>query len=565
MVTELEGRLVAAFFNALEIDGRATANSEQTIKAFEGNPEHSADYFIYMAHNFGFEDIYLIKQNGEVLFSLLDPPNLLDNFDSDIHHEAELANVFQRSMTLLEPTFSAFTYSEAANELTVFMSIPVLEQKQGLIGAFIAKISTDKLYALFNDYIGLKTTGRILIGEKYKNGVLIVNKAQHSSDSNSKLLVKFGEKRALAMQLAVEGKQGHGMSTDYQGRKVLAAWNYLPRLNLGLVVEVDLDEVLVPLNKLYRLLGLFIIVIFIIVVLVVLFLTKSLYGPIKKLQDGMILIGEGNLDYKVGTQRNDEMGYLSRAVDQMVRRLKICMTKINLLNYEIKIEKEIIEERANFFAIVSHELRGPIAPIHEGVKILLEGSAGECTLEQQNILKMIYKAAKRLQIIIKDILDFRQLETGRMEYVKEECDLNELIKESAEMAHLIAQEKGLQLELRLAKHLPYVKCDKNRILEVIMNLIDNAIKFTTFGQVTIISSQVDQVIKIEVNDTSYGIAPEDISKLFISFSQVGTKLFGGTGLGLAICKMIISDHGGKIWVESELGKGSSFIFTLPLH
>lgn len=555
-------RSVTQFFDHLEEDAMTVAYSNDVLNLFQGKPDEAHAYLKYALDQYGLGDIFLIKNDGEVIYSFQNAIAVGTNLNSGIYEFTELAKVFRQSATLLEPTYSAFEYFSPTKKPVVFLSVPILI-KGSLIGVFAVEIPAEKIYYFFENYTGLGETGETLVGKKEGNTALFVNRLRHRPDSAFKFSVNLGDNFAFPIQNAVEGRSGSGISVDYREEKILAVWDYIPYLQLGIVIKIDLNEVLKPVRAIFKIITYFIFAIIISVVGVVIYLSNSISKPIQKLQEGMAIVGAGDLNYHVGTDANDEIGYLSRAFDQMVKNLKHSMTSIDNLNEEIARRKEAEEARSNLFAMASHELRGPIGPINELLKIILQGRAGEVNPEQKKLLSAAQHSASRLLKVINDILDFRKLEVGQMKYTMSMGNLNETLKQAEHMIQDVVKEKGLQLKLELQPDLPNTLFDPDRLLQVVTNLINNALNFTGSGSITLKSSQVNGEVRIEVTDTGVGIAKEDIPKLFKEFSQVGQNI-GGTGLGLAICKMIIKDHGGKIWVESEKGKGSSFIFTLPI-
>jgi signal transduction histidine kinase len=170
--------------------------------------------------------------------------------------------------------------------------------------------------------------------------------------------------------------------------------------------------------------------------------------------------------------------------------------------------------------------------------------------------------------LINEVLDLQKLQAGVMKFEKKETDINSLLEEVRQTMHMLTNKKALKLSTDLAAGLPMVFIDRDKITQVLVNLVNNAIKFTDRGSITLVSSLGEnQTIRVSVVDTGIGIKKEDHAKLFHSFSQVSSSEYrktGSTGLGLAITKEIIHQHGGTIGVESEPGKGSTFYFILPV-
>lgn len=220
-----------------------------------------------------------------------------------------------------------------------------------------------------------------------------------------------------------------------------------------------------------------------------------------------------------------------------------------------------------FTSMVSHELRTPLTAIKEGIAIVLDGAAGELNEEQQNFLGIAKKNVDRLARMINEVLDFQKLESGRMTFNMQDNDINELVEEVRDTMLPLAEERGLDFVLDLGRNLPHVFFDRDKITQVCSNLVNNAIRCTEKGIIAITTSSGDNHIKVSVMDTGKGIRTEDMPRLFQQFEQLEAgcdRKTGGTGLGLVISRQIIEAHKGRIWAESELGKGSTFNFILPV-
>ncbi|MDD5595429.1 MAG: PAS domain S-box protein [Candidatus Omnitrophica bacterium] len=231
-----------------------------------------------------------------------------------------------------------------------------------------------------------------------------------------------------------------------------------------------------------------------------------------------------------------------------------------------KVEEALIDAvktKSDFTGMVSHELRTPLSVIKEGISVVLDKVTGNINEEQSKYLSMVINNVERLDRLISQVLDFQKIDSGKIEYDMEENDMNEAVKEIKNTMMLLFQKKQLAFEINLCGNLPRVKFDSDKIIQVLANLVNNAFKITEKGGITISTSMGDNFIQVEVKDTGKGIKEENIGKLFQEFTQLERKT-GGTGLGLSICKKIIEAHKGKIWAQSEFGKGTSFYFTLPI-
>ena len=234
---------------------------------------------------------------------------------------------------------------------------------------------------------------------------------------------------------------------------------------------------------------------------------------------------------------------------------------------DVTVERELEQMKSDFVANVSHEVRSPMAPMKESLSLILDGTAGPVTEQQKKFLNILKNNIDRLLRLVNDLLDLSKLEAGRVELQKAPVNLNLLVKECLESLALFAQSKNISLGADLDDSISTVNCDHDRITQVVINLLNNSIKFTPDGGSIVAGTRAvsDGTVEVFVKDNGPGMTKEESAVLFDRYIQLSSKSnIKGTGLGLAISKAIIEMHGGQIWVESEKGAGSTFKFTLPL-
>lgn len=236
--------------------------------------------------------------------------------------------------------------------------------------------------------------------------------------------------------------------------------------------------------------------------------------------------------------------------------------------------------KSEFLSVVSHEIRTPLTSVL-GFAVLIEKKLRQIHEDPEadpakrtkaigqilDNLGIIVSEADRLKNLINDVLDLAKLEAGRLDLRMERLDPADLVRQAAAAASGLFQDRPLKLVLDLAEPLPRILGDRDRLIQVLLNLISNAVKFTAEGAVTCSADMEEGRVLLAVSDTGMGIAPEDRERIFEKFRQLSPSSGDrprGTGLGLAICRQIVESHGGTIRVESEKGQGSSFIFTLPV-
>lgn len=233
------------------------------------------------------------------------------------------------------------------------------------------------------------------------------------------------------------------------------------------------------------------------------------------------------------------------------------------------ITREVEAERAKneFVSTVSHELRTPMTSIKGYVDLLLMGAVGSLEPQQENFLQKVQSNADRLTKLVNDLLDISRIETGRFELEREPLPMAGRIEEVLEMFLPKAQEKGLALRSVIPESLPKVQADRDRLTQILVNLVGNAYKYTPTGEICVYAYVRDAMMHVAVADTGIGIAPGNQRRIFERFfreESVLTEEVTGTGLGLAITVSLIQLHGGDIFLESESGEGSIFFFTMPL-
>ncbi len=228
--------------------------------------------------------------------------------------------------------------------------------------------------------------------------------------------------------------------------------------------------------------------------------------------------------------------------------------------------RELSEMKEEFLALTTHDLRSPLTVISGVISFFTSGRLGELTPEQKNMVAMMERNAQSLIELVNDLLDASKLESGTMRLELASIDLRALIDEIKETMEPLSREKGLTMEEHLPGDLPLIEADRAKLRRVLVNLVSNAIKFTSRGgRVSVRAEREDGVVRISVSDTGVGIAPEDVKRLFDKYEQArsrATRGEKGTGLGLYITKQLVELHGGQIEVQSEVGRGSTFSFTI---
>jgi signal transduction histidine kinase len=299
---------------------------------------------------------------------------------------------------------------------------------------------------------------------------------------------------------------------------------------------------------------------------------RTISKPIQKLDEGSRRIGAGELAHRIEVHSGDEIEALAVTFNHMATTLEAKLREIETANQELR---QLDQLKSKFISMASHELRTPLIAIQGYVDLIREGKGGAIAEEQRRMLDTVSRNATRLARIVTELLDVSRIEENKLVIAKAPVDLTPVIREIAEEQQPYLDSRGHQLQLDLAEDVPLIEGDRDRIAQVVINLLGNAIKYTADGGRILIRLYAQETeLRLEVIDNGIGIKEADIGKLFQRFSTLGdvTKhhtdknayLASGTGLGLSIVQGIIQAHGGRIWVESDYGQGSTFHVALPL-
>ncbi len=299
----------------------------------------------------------------------------------------------------------------------------------------------------------------------------------------------------------------------------------------------------------------------------------------------VLLTGHGSIDSALEAMKRGASDYLTKPInlDEMMLRLRKVMEErqrfISLKDYAAELERanqelrKIDEMKSEFVSVASHELRTPLSAIKNAVQLMLQGRTGEINENQTKFLSMAERNINRLTGILNSLLDLSRIEAGKIEIKFEELDLRSSIEFILSSLKPQADGKSIRLHMEIPEKLPSVYGDREKVEQILTNLVGNAIKFTQEGGEISVSAKPFEnegnldMVAISVKDSGIGIPEDQLDRIFEKFHQVEDSLrrsTTGTGLGLAITKGLVETHHGRVWAESEIGKGSTFTFTLPM-
>jgi signal transduction histidine kinase len=368
---------------------------------------------------------------------------------------------------------------------------------------------------------------------------------------------------------------------DEEGRKVLSTFQTIDPLGWRVFVEQPLSEAFAPLKSAIWRTAFLLFAFLLLAIATSVLLARRLVRPIESIQTAAAKIGSGSLNQRIEIPSNDELGALAaefnrmaarlqesysgleHKVEERTRELATALTELDEKSRELEAASR---HKSEFLANMSHELRTPLNAIIGFSQVLNEKLFGEVNEKQAEYLEDILTSANHLLALINDILDLSKVEAGQVELSVAPFSLREALERGIVMVRERASNDSVEVALSETPGIDLVSGDERRIRQVIFNLLSNAVKFTPAGgSVDVQATQVNGEVRVSVADTGPGIAPEDHERIFEEFQQTeaGVGQREGTGLGLALSKRLVELHGGRIWVDSALGQGSTFVFTLP--
>ena len=362
---------------------------------------------------------------------------------------------------------------------------------------------------------------------------------------------------------------------------MLSAFQAINPLGWRVFVEQPLSEAFAPLKSAIWRTAFLLFAFLLLAIATSVLLARRLVRPIESIQTAAAKIGSGSLNQRIEIPSNDELGALAaefnhmaarlqesysgleHKVEERTRELATALTELDEKSRELETASR---HKSEFLANMSHELRTPLNAIIGFSQVLNERLFGEVNEKQAEYLEDILTSANHLLALINDILDLSKVEAGQLELSVTPFSLRDALERGIVMVRERASNDSVEVALSETPGIDLVSGDERRIRQVIFNLLSNAVKFTPAGgSVDVRATQVNGEVRVSVADTGPGIAPEDHERIFEEFQQTeaGVGQREGTGLGLALSKRLVELHGGRIWVDSALGQGSTFVFTLP--
>jgi len=469
-------------------------------------------------------------------------------------------------------------YTSTQAQPFVTMAIPFWGAAQSIVGGVSAEADLSFLWEVIGK-IHFATAGYAYLVDEHGNLI---------AHGDATLVLKRPNLRQVAGVQKFLRNPAHSDSTPAQegrgllGKPVLATYAPVPELGWAVILEEPIDAALANVETLKRSALVFLAIGLFVGAAVIAWVSGRMTGPIRDLHEGAKIIGSGNLDYRVNIETGDEIEWLGEEFNKMAGELKVFYAtleqKVKDKTHELEKTNSQLEQanrslvnaskaKDEFLNIMSHELRTPLNVISGYAQILKDGVLGRIQPEQDHGLRTILVQSKELLRMINEVLQVGSLEGGNVSAKFAAVNLRDFFADIRSTYEVLPQ-KGIPLYWNIPDKLPMVNTDGEKLKHILQNLINNAIKFTEEGSVTISARYVSQAIEFKVKDTGIGMPNETLPSIFQMFRQLdgsGTRSYGGAGVGLYIVKKFVELLNGKIEVESVLDKGSTFTVIIPIH
>ncbi|MBM3255070.1 MAG: HAMP domain-containing protein [Candidatus Omnitrophica bacterium] len=525
-------------------------------------------FLSYTQRSLGHTDLMLVSTDGNIVFSA-NKTELRSLYEIALYDKnSKFAQAFIMAKESSQIQMSDFQYNPQRGKAFIFIAAPI-SFSGNFLGAIVVEMDNKGLSALTLDYKGLGDTGEASIAFKEKDLAVFITPLRFDSQAAFKRKIVMGAQEGRDIQRAVGGESGSGYAIDYRGKNVLATWKYLPSFRLGITAKIDVQEVFTAATRLRNTLVEFSLLLFVMVLAIALFMAHSIANPIKELTRVSSVIAGGDLSARATITTQDEIGDLADSFNLMTGNLIEAKASVEQEREKLKEQKKLLEkanqELDSFVYTVSHDLRAPLRGVTAFAKFLEEDYLDKLDAQGKENLREIIKGTSRMNILIEDLLTLSRI--SRIQNPYEEVDIRGLIDSIIERVKFDIKE--MKVELNIQEGLPSVRCDRIKMSEVFLNLINNAIKFSSKNnkshpRVEIGYADTGEFHQFFVRDNGIGIDPQYHQQVFGIFKRLNSsEEYQGTGVGLSIVQRVADDHGGKVWIESELGKGATFYFTIP--
>ncbi len=529
-----------------------------------GNPAHESfhkdiveKFLRPVKDKSGFFELFILrKEDGLILLST-------DPRQEGKYREHRLFFQKGKTSTFIENMYYSITLQRPA----MTIATPIKDEQGNTIAVLAGRL----------DLVGLSEIMMRSSSKRSTEDTYLVNKFNFFITEP-----RFGKEFALKKSVHTQGVQkallhsnGTGFYKDYRGEPVIGAYHWIPEWELCMITEIGQAEAFVSILRLRKKIVMFCAGAILFALLAGLILARMFTRPIKRLIEETGKISLGHRDFRADTLAGDEIGDLARAFEGMVRQLDATLVSRDELKSEITerkaVEKKLMDalfelERSNrdlqqFAYAASHDLQEPLRMVSSYCRLLSERYQNQLDEKAHKYIHYAVDGAIRMQTLINDLLTYSRVTTKGSDL--QAVDSHAALGSALANLHNVIQESGV---LVTSSELPLVWADPTQLTQVFQNLIGNGIKYKSSNglpRIHVSAQKTGQDWRFGVTDNGIGIDLQYKDKIFIIFQRLHTRdEYPGTGIGLALCKRIVERHGGAIWFESELGKGSTFYFTM---
>ena len=492
-----------------------------------------------------------------------------------------LKNADPQLLSELKPGHPVVTFDVGSQGLRIIKVFPISKPGSNQVtGAVVSNTRSPELESELSDTSGLGAGGRILLSDRVAGKISVAyfrNNGGGVGSTTVGRLIRLPMNSEAAPAKAARGEKGEGESQGLFGHEVVSSWDSIPEAGWGVTATTDSSDAFAAIDRLRDVSILVILVLLVGGLALAYMIARTAARPLKDLQNGVKAIAAGDLSTRVTISDGVEVTELANEFNSMAGRLKDLYDNLEGKVQERTIElqeandrlKEFDDLKSEFVSMASHELRSPMASMKMGVSTVLREMIGPLNEDQKLMLGIAERNIDRLTTLTSELLDLTKIEAGQLDILPAEVDLGTLAAEVVEADRPLAQHEGVDLVLAAPEEPVMVTCDRDRIYQVIQNMVGNALNFTEEGSVTVsVAKETADRARVCIKDTGLGIPDDAIETIFDKWSRAHAETRSekrGTGLGLAISKGIVEAHGGSVTLQSKVGTGTTVCFTLPLR
>jgi len=568
----------------------------------DGSPyphdQNIGGFMNYLKRSTNVYDLFIINTSGDILYTVAEESDRGTNLFTGPYKDSELSRAFRRSLELLQPQISSVAYYKPSAEPALFIVTPVIHNNR-VLGMVAAQLSWEGLSGVLTSIIGLGKTGEV-VACVLRNDTAYLTPLRHEPSARFDIQVPMGGSEPGPIQLALAGHVGSGINLDYRNTEVVAAWGYIPEMQIGIVVKMDAEELLEPVKRMKLTVLMSVACIMFITSIIGYLLARSITAPMNSLTQTAMKYARGDLDIRSDISSRDEIGLLARAFNSMADNIKRFSTAISKKNDALRKAGQLLEQKVeertatlataneeikSFAYIVSHDLRSPLVNV--------KGFAGELNLSMKEVREKImayqseFTAADRQvieRLLDEDIPESMQFITsgvgkmdamltsilklsrlGRKELRFEPVDLDAMSRRIVDT--LDFQIRAADCEVSIG-HMPVIRNDSIVLEQILGNLISNAVNYLSperAGNICIDSKLDERGITIRVSDNGLGITADEEEKVFQIFRRGRHENITGEGMGLSYVQTLVRAQNGSISYKANEDCGTTFTVYLPLH